>query len=266
LQMSFWRWACAFLILLLICLPRIKEHYGQIKKEFKFLLILGLFGVTSYNCLIYSAMHYTTVINASIINSVMPVVTFLLAMLFLNEKPTSKQIIGIIISVIGALTIIFRGSPLLVLSLSLNPGDVLVLFALTFWSVYTVLIRWRKTRLPLLIFLLVTVGFGVVFHFPLIAVEYYFKGGFQLTREITFAFVYFAIFPSILAYLAWNKAVELLGPGRTVIFIYLLPVYGAILGKLFLNEEIVFYHLLGFVFIFTGMLMVTHKSFTTPAQ
>ncbi|NNE36744.1 MAG: DMT family transporter, partial [Gammaproteobacteria bacterium] len=77
LQMSFWRWVCAFIILLFICLPKIKQHKDKIKQELKFLVLLGLLGVTSYNCLIYSAMHYTTVTNASIINSAMPVVTFL---------------------------------------------------------------------------------------------------------------------------------------------------------------------------------------------
>ncbi len=258
--MSFWRWVCAFSILLLFCLPRIKEHKEQIKKELKFLMLLGLFGVTSYNCFIYSAMHYTTVINASIINSVMPVVTFLFAMIFLKEKPMINQLAGAAISILGALFIIFRGNPLLVLSLSFNPGDMLVVCALVFWSIYTVLIRWRMTRLPLIIFLFVTMGFGVLFHLPLIAVEFFYKGGFSLSPEIALALCYFAIFPSILAYMAWNKAVELLGPGRTVIFIYLLPVYGAVLGRIFLHEEFLFYHVVGFMLIFVGMLMVTRFS------
>ncbi|NNE38695.1 MAG: DMT family transporter [Gammaproteobacteria bacterium] len=205
-------------------------------------------------------MHYTTVTNASIINSAMPVVTFLFVVIFLKEKPMLNQVIGVSISIVGALFIIFRGDPSMLLSLSLNPGDVLVVCALTFWSIYTVLIRWKKTGLPLIMFLFVTIGFGVLFHIPLIAVEIFYQGGFTLTPEIAMAFTYFAIFPSIFAYLAWNKAVALLGPGRTVIFIYLLPVYGAILGKVLLHEELVYYHFVGFILIFAGMLMVTRLS------
>jgi drug/metabolite transporter (DMT)-like permease len=68
---------------------------------------------------------------------------------------------------------------------------------------------------------------------------------------------YFGIYPSIFAYLAWNKAAELLGPGITGIFIYLLPIYSAVLGSIFLNEAIRFYHVIGIILIFLGMLLVS---------
>jgi drug/metabolite transporter (DMT)-like permease len=260
LQMSFWRWVFAFLILLPFCLAKFNEYKTQIRKELKYLLLLGLVGVTAYNCFIYSAMHFTTVVNASIINSLMPVVTFMFAMLLLKDRPAMHQITGVVIALAGACMIIFRGDVMQIMSLSLNPGDLLVLCALTFWACYTVLIRWRPTRLPSVLFLFVTIGFGVLFHLPLITVEYYYRGGFDLTAAAVGSIAYFAIFPSIFAYLSWNKAVEILGPGKTVIFIYLLPIYGALLGKVFLDEAFYIYHGLGIFLIFTGMLLVTRES------
>ena len=255
--MSFWRWVTAFLILLPFVSKSLRKHLSTIGSELKYLVLLGLVGITAFNCFIYSAMHYTTVVNASIINSLMPVVTFMFATLLLKERPATYQILGVGIAIIGVASIIFRGNPMLVLSLQLNTGDLLVLCALTFWALYTVLIRWRRTQLPLILFLFITIGFGVLFHLPLIAVEYYYKGGFTLTPATVASIAYFGIFPSIFAYLAWNRAVELLGPGITGIFIYLLPIYGALLGTVFLNEIFQLFHLVGIILIFTGMLLVT---------
>jgi drug/metabolite transporter (DMT)-like permease len=236
LQMSFWRWVFAFLILLPFSIKKLKENKTQVGKELKFLVLLGLIGVTSYNCFIYSAMHYTSVVNASIINTLMPVVIFILSIFLLKERPGKLQMIGVGIAIVGASFIIFRGKPTQIMSLNLNPGDLMVLCALVFWALYTVLLRWRPTQLPLILFLFITFGFGILFHIPLISVEFYMKGGFDVTPAIAASIIYISIFPSIFAYLSWNKAVELLGPSKTVIFIYLLPIYGAILGTIFLNE------------------------------
>ena len=257
LQMSFWRWVFAFLILLPFSIKNLQTHKSQVRKEFKLLMLLGLVGVTSYNCFIYSAMHFTTVVNASIINTLMPVVIFIFSILLLKDRPGKQQVIGVGIAIVGASFIIFRGNPTQIMSLTLNPGDLMVLCALVFWALYTVLLRWRPTQLPLILFLFITFGFGILFHLPLIIIEYSLKGGFDVTPAIAASIIYISIFPSIFAYLSWNKAVELLGPSKTVIFIYLLPIYGAILGTLFLNESFQSFHGIGIVLIFIGMLLVT---------
>ncbi|MGY8814809.1 MAG: DMT family transporter, partial [Gammaproteobacteria bacterium] len=130
LQMSFWRWVFAFLILLPFSIKKLKENKTQVGKELKFLVLLGLIGVTSYNCFIYSAMHYTSVVNASIINTLMPVVIFILSIFLLKERPGKLQMIGVGIAIVGASFIIFRGKPTQIMSLNLNPGDLMVLCAL----------------------------------------------------------------------------------------------------------------------------------------
>jgi drug/metabolite transporter (DMT)-like permease len=258
-QMSFWRWVVALLVLLPFAWPQVKADLPGLRRDAPFLAVLGLIGVTAFNCLVYVALHHTTVVNAALINSLMPVATFLFALLILHEHPTGRQFAGIAVSLLGAAAIIARGDVTLLLSLRFNQGDLLVLAGLTFWALYTVLIRWRPSRLAPLAFLVGVITFGILFHLPLVAWEVATVGGFVPTFPAAAGILYFAIFPSLLAYIFWNKAVAALGPGRTGMFMHLMPIFSAILGVGILDEPFLAYHAVGIVLIIAGITLVNAR-------
>lgn len=256
IQMSFWRWTMAFVFLLPFAAAQFRGQGGQIKKELGYLVLLGVIGITAFNCFLYSAMHYTTVVNASLINTLMPVATFLFALVLLSERLRRLQVFGVALAILGAVLIIARGDFGALAALRLNRGDLLVMAGLTFWAAYTVLIRWRPTKLPPRVFLATTIGIGALFHLPLVAFERAGSGGFDLTPATAASILYFAIFPSLLAYIIWNKAVAAIGPGRTGMYMYLMPIFGAVLGVSLLGEAFEFYHLAGIALIFAGITFV----------
>lgn len=258
-QMSLWRWCLAFLILLPFALRHLPAHWTRLRTELPFLIVLGGIGITAFNCFIYAALDYTTVVNAALINTLMPVVTFVLAALILRETLGPRQMAGVAVAILGAALIIVQGDIVGIAEVALNRGDFLVIAGLSFWALYTVLIRWRRTQLPLTLFITVTIGFGILIHLPFVAWEYAQEGGFTITWETVAAIVYFAVFPSVLAYLFWNRAVGALGPGRTGMFMYLMPVFSAILGVTFLDEPFRLYHAGGIALIFAGIWLVTRK-------
>lgn len=256
-QMSFWRWVIAFVLLLPFVWRSTLERRADIKNEFHWLLMLGAIGVTAFNCLIYEALHHTTVINAALINSLMPAVTILLALIILRERAELRKVLGLALSSIGAALIISRGDLLQIAATSANRGDLLVLFGLTFWALYTVLIRWRPSRLPPLVFLTTTIGIGTLLHLPLVTWEYMNHGGFILNAHTVGAILYLAIFPSILAYILWNRAVRAIGPGRTGIFMHSMPMFSAVLAAAILDETFAVYHAYGFVLIVCGIVLAS---------
>ncbi len=258
-QMSLWRWVAAFLILLPFGLHAVRGHGARLRAELPFLVVLGGVGITAFNCFIYAALHHTTVVNAALINTLLPVFTFILAALILRETLTPRQATGVAVAVAGAALIVARGTLGTLAALDLNRGDLLVVAGVMFWALYTVLIRWRRTALPLMLFLTVTVGFGVLLHLPFVAWEYARVGGFAVTPGTVSAILYFAVFPSVLAYIFWNKAVAALGPGRTGMFIYLMPVFSSVLGVAFLAEPFRAYHGAGIALIFAGIWLVTRR-------
>ncbi|MDQ4062050.1 MAG: DMT family transporter [Pseudomonadota bacterium] len=259
-QMSFWRWTLAFAILLPFAWTTGRERWPQLRQEAPYLAFLGLIGVTAFNCFIYVALHHTTVVNAALINSLMPAVTFLFALALLREPLPARRVLGLIVSLTGAAVIISRGRPSELLGLAFNRGDLLVLLGLTFWAGYTVMIRWRPTGLPPNLFLAATAGFGALFHLPLVAWELIAVGAFALDAASAAALLYFAVFPSVLAYIFWNRAVAALGPGRTGMFMHLMPIFSAVLAVVFLRETFLAYHAVGILLIMCGITLVTRPA------
>ena len=269
-QMSFWRWTLAFLILLPFAWKPCSTRRMELARELPFLALLGAIGVTAFTCFLYVALQDTTVVNAALINSLMPAITFVFALAILREPLPARRLLGLVISFVGAIVIISRGHPTALLELAPNRGDLLVLGGLTFWALYTVLIRWRPTRLPPIAFLAATFAFGAIFHLPLVAWELTTTGGFPLDGESASALLYLAIFPSLVAFMVWNRAVAKLGPGRTGMFMHLLPIFSSVLAVVFLGEAFLAYHALGILLILFGITLVARpaakKASTAPGS
>jgi drug/metabolite transporter (DMT)-like permease len=68
-----------------------------------------------------------------------------------------------------------------------------------------------------------------------------------------------AIFPSILAYLCYNRGVELIGANQAGLFIHLVPVFGSVMAMLFLGEKLYWFHAIGFILILSGISLVTRQ-------
>ena len=67
------------------------------------------------------------------------------------------------------------------------------------------------------------------------------------------ALVSVALFSSVLAYLMWNRGVELVGANVAGLFVHLMPVFGIVLAWLFLDERLAGFHIAGIALILTGI-------------
>lgn len=85
----------------------------------------GAIGVTAFNCLIYAALGHTAVVNAALINSLMPMLIILIAFALISERLSLRQAGGLAVSAVGATLIVARGEPARIIALAVNPGDFL---------------------------------------------------------------------------------------------------------------------------------------------
>ena len=74
------------------------------------------------------------------------------------------------------------------------------------------------------------------------------------------AIAYFGLFPSVIAYLCWNRAVAEVGPTRSGLFIHLMPVFGTLLAILFLGESFHAFHAAGFALILGGIVVASRSA------
>jgi drug/metabolite transporter (DMT)-like permease len=253
------RWTAAFLILLPFALRSIRGDLAVIRRHIAILVLLSLCGITVFNTLLYWALQYTTAINATLMQATGPLLIGLLSLLIFREALTRRQLAGILVSMLGVAVVVAQGDPVKLLHLDLNVGDILVIVAVGIYGLYSILLRERPGLAPLT-FLAVTIGLGALMLVPATVAEAIAGARWgALTPDVWAILVYVAIFPSIVAYLAFNRGVQLIGANRAGPFLHLIPLYGAIMAVLFLGERPHLYHGVGALLIVGGVVAASRR-------
>ncbi|RZT21279.1 DMT family transporter [Fictibacillus sp. BK138] len=255
-SLSFLRWCTAFLIFLPFVWPLIKKECSTVKRKWPIVLLMALTGVAGFNTLLYIALHYTTSINASLVNTSTPIIIYILSFFMLGERLNRNQIIGTVLSLAGLLIIISQGSLDVLLKFSFNAGDLIVIAAVICWSIYSLLVKQNAGKLPGYSTFAVSMVLGIFILLPFFIQE-------AKTTEIVWSagsiltILYTGVFASIVAFMSWNTAVERVGPNKAGIFLNLIPVFAAIFAVLFIDEKLAWYQALGGVFVIFGVFIST---------
>lgn len=258
--MVFWRWVIAATILFPICYKHFLRDLPILRQNIFYVAVQGLLSITCFNALLYWGLHYTNVVNTSLVQAGMPVVTLFFSWIILRKGLNPLGIAGIALSLIGVSWVVLRGDVATLSTLSFNPGDLIILGAVFVWSVYTVLLAKIPQGLSRLGFTYAMVLSGIVLLIPLYGWELSTGAEIVLTQDSILAFAYIGVFPSVLSFLCWNRGVELVGANVAGTFLNLMPIFGAVLGMLLLGEGLQTYHYAGIVLIFSGIYLVTKKN------
>jgi drug/metabolite transporter (DMT)-like permease len=224
------------------------------------LLVLGGLGIAGYNSMLYSAAQTTAAINITLVSTCLPLMTFIGAGLLLDEWPQRRAWWGMGLAASGLLVLITQGRWTNLTALSFNRGDLIMLLAVADWALYSLLLRrWASYLLPIppLALLGVLMLLGVPLILPFYLVELSQGARFAVTPGNLGAIAYTAVFASLVAYLAWNHGVRVVGAAKAALASYLMPVFTAALGWLLLGEGLQAFHWLGGGLIFSGLLLAT---------
>jgi drug/metabolite transporter (DMT)-like permease len=251
---AFWRWTLACVLILPFSLRQLAQDRGEIARRWKMLFLLAVLGISSFNALLYTAVHTTTAINGALVQSAMPAVIVLLSLILYREKVAARQMGGVMICILGAGLIVLRGDLKTLLTMSFVPGDLLMVIAVLLYGLYSALLRRRPAIHPLS-FLSATFFLGAAGLFPVYLAELAVTGPVAPSRDIVLSILYVAFFPSIVAYFCWNKGVDLVGPNRAGLFINLIPAFASLLSVGLLDESVQPFHIGGMGLIVGGMAL-----------
>jgi len=179
-----------------------------------------------------------------------------LSFIFMGERLNAQQAAGAILSFLGLLFIISKGSLEVLLKFSFNVGDLIVIAAVICWSIYSILIKQFAGRLPAYSTFTVSMVLGILILFPFFVRE-------AQTTEIVWStgsiltILYTGIFASIVAFMSWNTAVERIGANKAGIFLNLIPVFAALFAVLFIDETLAWYQAAGGVLVILGVFIST---------
>jgi drug/metabolite transporter (DMT)-like permease len=222
------------------------------------MLWLGLTGGALFSALQYVGLQYTTALNVSVLNSLTPVFIILAGTLMFRDRIAIIQVLGIATSLIGVLVIVARGSFATLAQLAFNWGDLIIVFNMAVFGIYSAYLRLRP-QIHWLSFMFMLAAISAIRTLPFFLWKSLSGFVFQPTLLTAFAVIYVSIFPSLLAFAAWNRGVELIGANRAGPFLHIIPIYSALLASTLLGESLAIYHVVGFFIILTGVWLATHK-------
>jgi drug/metabolite transporter (DMT)-like permease len=255
MSLVFFRWSFVWIILLPFTYKEILKNKRIILNNLPLLFFLSLTSVGLFNSFTYLALVHTQVINASLFNTAIPAMIIFLCFLFKIEKTNKFQIFGLIISVLGILSIITKLDLNILLSLDFNKGDLIMIGGVISWGLYSSFLKKKNFTLPLLTLVHVLCTLGLIFILPQFLYELSQGLVVKINTNLGLTLIYLALFPSIGSYYCWAGAVAIIGANRAGIFLSLIPFFSTIMAIIFFNEQFQFFHLIGSILIIIGLFL-----------
>lgn len=216
------------------------------------LVILGVVGNTLYQAGFIMGLERTTASNSALILAAMPSMVALLAAVLRLEPVRPRVLGGVLIATLGVILVVAaRGEGF---GAGSAAGDLLTLGAVVCWAGYTLGLRTVSDVSPLRVTAVTTIAGApglLLLGLPqLIAMDWN-----RVGLEGWGAFAYATMLSLIVAYLIWNRSVQVVGPSRTVVYMCLTPVIAVISAALFLGERPRPLQGVGAALIITGVVL-----------
>ena len=252
------RWLVPTLLIAPVAWPYVRRDWPAIRAAWPLLLFYGMTSGALFGVLQYWGLQYTTAINVSVLNSLSPVLIVAAGALLFRDRITWRQLLGITGSLAGVVVVVTRFDLGALAALELNRGDVLIVANMLNFAVYSACLRLR----PDIHWLSLTFVVGVIATLaplPLVAWEHASGFHFVVTPFTILAALYMSIFPSVVAFVCWNRGVELIGATRASPFLHLVALYSAVLATSMLGEQLKLFHIVGFTLIVGGVFLAARK-------
>lgn len=223
------------------------------------LAAMGVTGIFINNVMQFTGLQYSTVTNCTLIAATSPAITAFVAALFIKERLNLLAWFGIVISFIGALSIVSHGSLDMIMKIDFNKGDILFFGCQIFWTIYSLIALRVMQKMSAMA---ATAWAGIL---GAICTACYGLGTGELTPVFLpmlswAAYFYTVVLGGVMAMLFWNIGVKNAGPSITSIFQNITPIVGMLGGVLIFNEVVGIDECSGALAILGGVYLTTHSN------
>ncbi len=232
----------------------------KLKENFYILFFMALTGILLYGVFFLFALKFAKASDVSLISGANPIITSIVAYVFLKEKTGTLGIFGILISFLGVTFIVSNGKINAVLNFSFNTGSLLMLAATTMWAFYSVITKKALLKLDIFEAVCLTSFIGSLMFLPLALTFGHLQNLGSYTIAGWLSVLYMVFFSTIFAFSAWYKGIEQIGASRSSIFVNLVPVFGVLTSVVLLKESIKLYEIIGGIFVILGVILTNRKA------
>jgi drug/metabolite transporter (DMT)-like permease len=225
------------------------------RQEILPVVLLGLTGVFAYNVLFFNGLKLVGAGRASIIIANNPIVISVLSALFFREVLSWVKVVGILVSVVGAVIAISGGDPMALFAGGIGLGDLYIVGCVVSWSAYSLLgKRVMRDLSPL-----TAVSHSAAVGMLALLVPACMEG--MLTAAPGYSpmdwtnLAYLGWFGTVLGFVWYYEGIRVIGASRASLFINFVPISAICLAHIILKEPLTPSLLVGGFLVLTGVTL-----------
>lgn len=258
----FWRWALALMILTPMAYGQIIRYREPLRRQAGDIAIGGIVGVGLFSFLLIGGAYQSLALEVGIMNATTPAWIALLSCRDSESRTGWKGWLGLALAFLGTVTILTKGSITALGALDMRVGNLYSLLAAMAFAWFSIRVKIWSREIGSLTLTAATAWAGLVaVMLPAYVIWLLLDGAAFAyeTRDLPHALAamaYIGVGPTLLGNIGYLFGVSALGPQRAAAFIYLSPIFSAVMSILWLGEALELFHLVGFATIVLGLVLV----------
>jgi len=250
-NLAFYRFLIATPLMLAVCRFRLPE-----RQDIPAIAVLALTGVTLLYTAQFVALELTTATNASILINTSAVFVAVMSYFLLGERFTPVKAMGVILAFAGVVLIVSNGLKFKFSGTTL--GDGLMVFDGLLWAAYTILGKRMLEKYSPEVLTAHAFLIGTLLLFPFALFEGI-ENPSSISSSAFAALLYLSVLCSVFAYVVWYAALKKMDATQVAVFVYLVPLFTAIMAFVLLGERITAFTIAGGIMTMAGVYMVEHS-------
>lgn len=262
ISLNFYRWLCASLLLLPFAWNKFHAEWKSVRSSWHYLFWISLCGISLFNTFVYIGAHHTSAINLALIGTTSsPIISVILARIFLKERIGWMKGTGMVLCIAGVLFLLSKGDFRNLVHFHFSKGDLWMLLAAFFFAVYNVMAKKKPASLSPVNFLFVIFSMGTLMVLPFWIWEMNREPAVGWNSELLLSVLYLGLGASVICFYIWNIAIRHLGAGRTALFGNLIPVFSSLEAVIWLHEDFTWVHVVSMGIVFAGIVLANLRAY-----
>lgn len=253
------RWGLAGVLLTFMARTELWRERRAIGAVWYQYLVLGTLGMLICGAWVYLGAKTTEAMNIALIYAASPVLIAVGAVLWLGERMTARQALGVALALAGVMHVVVQGQWLALARVKWVAGDGWIVLAMMSWALFALLQKKWPSALSATARLAAICAGGVLVLLPFALWEMSLPQTPPWSRQATLLVVVAALMPGLGAYWIYSWSQKILGASRVAMTLYLAPLYAAVAAWGVLNEPLGWHHLTGAALILPGVFLVTRS-------
>ena len=228
------------------------------RTDFPRIAAAALFGVAFNMLTFFKGLSYTSPIMGAVLMVTTPMIVLVLSALLMKERMKTSKILGIVLGLIGTVTLILYGKSVVNAS-NATLGNLLVFVNAVSYGFYLIIVKKLMDKYNAFTFVKWIYTFGFLMVLPFGWSEFQAIAWPTLGIDILWKIGFVVVFSTFLTYLLNLVSMRELKPTTVAVFIYLQPLFATIFAVSLGKDDVNLIKILSAGLIFAGVYLVTRK-------